>query len=446
MRPLLRTLLLLHVVVLVATPRVFARTWIVTPGPGFPRDRIGSVVQQASTFDTVLVEPGTYYENIPVWRKVITLISSAGAEKTILDGSIPIEGRHESIIYSAGYQSPTLFIDGFTFRNGGGSPNEVGTVVGGAINCWSGFGNTTGLIEIRNCRFESNRAGRHVDGKGGALYFASLDRVYILDCEFGDNQAVHGGGDIYIRNDGPDVIQGCTFVITHSSGNGAAINAGSHSVEIRDNHFISPPAGRSSTGIFMDSPDVRIIGNRFEDHRGNAAARMTFSLGGVVGDVLVRLEFSSNTVWNDGPIPEGPGSMIRANFRLGDIEVFKNTFVGVTTSWSAVAGRPLLYQGNIIYKGRVLLDSTHGGEVLCNDSWPDTIAVTPFGSYVFEGNISRNPLFCDEAVGDFSIARQSPCAAANSPSGCGLIGAGETACELTRVERVSWGRIKARYR
>jgi hypothetical protein len=73
----------------------------------------------ASTGDTVLVSPGTYYERL-IWPSTegIKMLSRQGAEATIIDG-----GARESAcgIYTG--VDTTTIIRGFTFTNGdvGGS-------------------------------------------------------------------------------------------------------------------------------------------------------------------------------------------------------------------------------------------------------------------------------------------------------------------------------------
>ena len=49
------------------------------------------------------------------------------------------------------------------------------------------------------------------------------------------------------------------------------------------------------------------------------------------------------------------------------------------------------------------------------------------------GNISEDPLFCDALEGDYRLRLDSPCTAANSPEGCGLIGALPVGCGITNV-------------
>jgi hypothetical protein len=98
--------------------------------------------------------------------------------------------------------------------------------------------------------------------------------------------------------------------------------------------------------------------------------------------------------------------------------------------------------GNGIHLGD--FDSTV--QLDCNDVWsnaPANYAGIPDHTG-WSGNISDDPLFCNLPARDFTIDETSPCAAANSPAGCGLIGALEVGCGVIAVEPATWGQIKAR--
>jgi hypothetical protein len=89
-------------------------------GPGQTYTTIQSAINAAKDYDTVLVAPGTYTENIDFLGKWITVTSSGGAAVTIIDGSgksapaVTIEsgGTHTTT------QGVPSFI-GFTVQNGG---------------------------------------------------------------------------------------------------------------------------------------------------------------------------------------------------------------------------------------------------------------------------------------------------------------------------------------
>ena len=68
-----------------------------------------------------------------------------------------------------------------------------------------------------------------------------------------------------------------------------------------------------------------------------------------------------------------------------------------------------------------------------------------------DGNISKDPKFCDAEAGDYGLCNTSPCAPGEHPDGweCGLIGAlgVDCLCEQTAIEdEATWGAIKALFR
>lgn len=63
--------------------------------------------------------------------------------------------------------------------------------------------------------------------------------------------------------------------------------------------------------------------------------------------------------------------------------------------------------------------------------------------YGTNGNISKDPLFCDPQHVDFTLQLGSPCAPFSPPNReCDLIGAWPVGCGGTTVHRTTWGRIK----
>jgi len=105
----------------VALVAAAARAATLNVGPGQTYSTIQSAINAAQDFDTVLVAPGTYTENIDLLGKWITVTSSGGAAVTIIDGSaksapavtIELGGTHIGGTLGA----PTF--SGFTVQNGG---------------------------------------------------------------------------------------------------------------------------------------------------------------------------------------------------------------------------------------------------------------------------------------------------------------------------------------
>lgn len=69
----------------------------------------------ALPYDTILVAPGTYYENIewPYFKPGLKLLSEVGPESTVIDG-----GGDDTVIGIYAAVDTTTVISGFTIQNG----------------------------------------------------------------------------------------------------------------------------------------------------------------------------------------------------------------------------------------------------------------------------------------------------------------------------------------
>jgi hypothetical protein len=83
-------------------------------GSGQSYTTIQSAIVAAGRGDTVLVEPGTYYENLDFLGKAITVTSSSGAALTILDGQYK-----GPVVQFVSGETRGAVLSGMTVRNGG---------------------------------------------------------------------------------------------------------------------------------------------------------------------------------------------------------------------------------------------------------------------------------------------------------------------------------------
>lgn len=219
---------------------------------------IQTALDAASVGDTVLVAPGTYFENLVLGPSEagVTLRSSSGAANTIIDG-----GGRGSVIY-ANEAPASVTIDGFTLQNG---REEICEFVS-----WPRGGGITALhssklrIEnsiIRDCR------SRH----GGGMAIALNSVPAVEGNRFLDNVATEEGGAVYL---------GIGFV-----GEGS----------LRNNTFARNVAARGSA-IFQDShtPAFRIERSAFY-------ANVAGSGGSALecGEAVTEC----NAFWNNDPSP-----------------------------------------------------------------------------------------------------------------------------------------------
>ena len=137
---------------------------------------IQSALNAADSLDLVLVQPGTYYENI-IWPETngITLMSAGDTSNTIIDGS-----GLGSVIYinpqTATIDTTTL-ISGFKITNGGDVTN------GGGV-----------LVNSASPRFQAIKVTENTaSGSGGGIYLQNSNTI-LLDSRIENNSASSGGG------------------------------------------------------------------------------------------------------------------------------------------------------------------------------------------------------------------------------------------------------------
>jgi len=74
---------------------------------------IQAAIDAATAGDSIVVRPGTYYENINLLGKYIALRSQEGAADTWIDGS-----RAGSVVTCSSGESSGVLLKGFTLYNG----------------------------------------------------------------------------------------------------------------------------------------------------------------------------------------------------------------------------------------------------------------------------------------------------------------------------------------
>jgi len=152
---------------------------------------VAGALALVSAGDSVLVQPGTYPEQVTMVDGVVLLAVDPG-NRPVLDGG------GGGTPFTALYCGAGTFVSGFVFANGASG------ALGGGVYLKS----TT--IQIDDCRFESNTAVH-----GGGLG-AEASSFVLTDCEFEANTASQTGGAVSLTGFSSATITGCTF-----RGNGA---------------------------------------------------------------------------------------------------------------------------------------------------------------------------------------------------------------------------------
>ena len=135
--------------------------------------------------DTVLVYPGTYFENINYNGKNITVASlyintlvDSFIQKTIIDGN-----HNGSVVTFESGEDTTAVLCGFTIQNGSGTEDAT-YFIGGGIYC------TGSSPYLKSCTITNNKC----DYGGGILLDDS--ELYLTDIFIFDNVAYYQGGGI----------------------------------------------------------------------------------------------------------------------------------------------------------------------------------------------------------------------------------------------------------
>jgi parallel beta-helix repeat protein len=392
-RCLCAVVLLLSLIFLCLVPSAKAATINVPSG----QPTIQGGINAANNGDTVLVAPGTYYENIDFEGKAITVASSAGAATTVIDGGAVL-GR-ATVRFMSGEQRNSV-LSGFTVQNGGNatfSSLEAGgvfvdgtapTILNNLVtgNACSGIyvsfgaplieGNSISNTQDPNddyCEFAGSGlgiGGTHAGGgsivigntiennKEGVANGGGIGIFYAEGCVFQNNvirNNVSGVGGISV--DGTD---GLIFVQNLVYGNAAVGEINS-----------SPTGGGGLT--------IGVPGNGPAPYYGVIANNTFFN------NTVSSTEYVSSQVYLDGDISQ----FLFAN----NIVYGLGTFPAIACSghYSYLSPTPVVVDHNDVFNPS---GPTYTG--LCS---AETGA---------NGNISADPLFANSGSGDFHLLSGSP--------------------------------------
>ncbi|MCW5768704.1 MAG: right-handed parallel beta-helix repeat-containing protein [Phycisphaeraceae bacterium] len=336
---------------------------------------IQAAVNAAVNGDTILIAPGSYYENITLGTKGINLRSTSSAADTIL---YPLTGG--SVISLAGTVGQAT-LDGLTIRDGVSTGSGAGILAANAN------------LRLISCILLSNESG---DAPGAALY-ASASTISLESCEVLDNQAVLfeqttvAGGAISVVNSTLTAIQSyfsgnlsfeiggaalgasgnssvtidqCTFETNAASseivfgtsltfgGGGAILVRDNTSLTINDTTFQNNLATRGSgtvRTISLTGP-VLIENSRFIANRTSGGGGLSLSIS--VSGITVR-----DTIFRDNDASLGTGGSGGAVAFSSASSSIPNTFErcqfinNTASAAGAVLARGLIIMEDCLYQG-----------------------------------------------------------------------------------------------
>ncbi len=332
--------------------------------------------------DTVLVQPGTYIENINfsarnivVGSLFLTTGDASYISSTIIDGN----SWGSVVIFEYGEDSRAV-IAGFTIQNGF-------SYNGGGIYCsYSSPG-------IRSNSIRDNVASN----EGGGIY-----------CHYSDS---HISGNFIFGNQ---------VFPQYSSGGG--IHCRNSNVLISDNVISQNSTTHIGGGIYCEGEELTITSNVIS---GNIA----LSGGGGIYCTADAAMITYNVI--HGNTSEYMGGGIISAF--GDPAIINNT---VTQNLAVEGGGIYCYESNPVILNCICWADSASGQVseifLDGGSQPDVTYCDVQGGWDGEGNIDCDPEFCDPENGNFYLQESSCCIGAGEGGvDIGALGAGCQPCLYT---------------
>jgi nitrous oxidase accessory protein NosD len=161
---------------------------------------IQKAIERADHGDMILVDRGTYIENLNFLGKAITVKSTEGPHFTSIDG-----GQKGSVVTFSTWEGEKSVLEGFTITNGTGSAiayyNETYTC-GGGILCHAFTAPT-----IRNNIVRDNKA----DHWGGGIFCHMKASPKIRNNVLCDNKAQNGGAIYCLRESAPFIVENAVY-------------------------------------------------------------------------------------------------------------------------------------------------------------------------------------------------------------------------------------------
>jgi hypothetical protein len=359
-----------------------------------PFRTIQNAINIANLTDTIVVENGTYMENVEINGKNLSLASNYLFSNDTLDiQNTIIDGDSASTAVLFGFCDSATTIMGFTIRFGRGR-QYYGEHLGGGI--YSFQSDVDIISNIIQDNYSNGGNGGGVSGKNSTLL--------ITDNIIKNNSAVSGGG-IFCEN---------------------------ADVQISDNKINENVNEQRGGGIYVDSClTIRILKNEIMDNDGSAVfCYNSYSIisgnkmignsgGGLRMDEGYDSYVSNNIIAGNYSNLFGGGLYVMQSYPLLINNVIYNN------STSGDGGGIYSRDSQIMIENSILwADSAEGSsdEIYYYGTVPSLIYCDIFGGWAGIGNIDTDPLFRDAEGGDYHLmaiecgdSLDSPCIDTGNP-------------------------------
>jgi len=341
---------------------------------------IQAALNSASYGDTVLVQPGTYIENI-TWpaNHGIKLFSAANSSNTIIDGNGT--GRVLHFPGNNNYDSTTV-VKGFTITNG-------------HVNTSHAYGGGIALYDASPSLSNLNIISNQITGTGwayGAGVYCDNSSPMMNNLQISKNESngdrTHGGG-LYCTDGSSPTLNNVVISENKLQNNLWCYGGGMY-------------CGNNSSPVLRN---VYITSNYLSDnaswyHGGGIYCRDNSNP--VLTNVLIAL----NIMGNGGSWYEGGGIYCEdnSNISLTNVSIAENK----REDGSSISGSGIFCDNSIILITNTISWNNDPGPEISLQSGSATISFSDIrGGWAGTGNINANPFFISNT--DFHLQSISPC-------------------------------------
>jgi parallel beta-helix repeat protein len=249
---------------------------------------IQAAIDAASNGDTVLVDPGTYFENIDFKGKLITVHSAQGPSVTTIDGS-----NLAPVVNFSSAETSAAVLQGFTIQHGNGTSTYQ--YMGGGVHI--SFASPTIIANV----ISSNAAC--AGGGGVSVYFSSpLIQDNVITGNSVTSCSGTSGGGIQIQ--GAASAQVIHNVITNNAsdwGGGVSLFAAG-TPTLRNNTVSNNTARMEGGGVYaVNQSDANIVQNVINGNSSPSGGGLYVSPpSGTRGALLVNNTISGNIANDSG--------------------------------------------------------------------------------------------------------------------------------------------------
>jgi len=376
-------------------------------------------IDVAVATDTVLVQSGTYLENINYNGKNITIASlfvttqdTSYISQTIIDGN-----QNGSVITFESGEDSTTVLSGFTITNGlgGGSyPNNYG----GGITC-----SNLSSPNLVNLQIIGNISNMY----GGGVYCRDNSNLSLEDVKISGNSASYGGGVSFYESN-PSLIN-ITLTNNSASENGGGIYCSWNSSAILNNVVLTGNTAGYGGGIYCSNSNPNLVNITLYNNSVNSSG------GGIYlshsDPSIINTVIKNNYATSDGG---GIRSCALSNPSFLNVTIIGNS-AGICTGGISSSGNSNLLNVTIVANsageyGAGGISSTGNTNLLNSIIWdnsPNAISgsVTATysnieGGWTGEGNLDSDPLFVGSGDHPFMLQDLSPCVNYGTPDTTGL--------------------------